>query len=122
MKISDLKSGKGSVNITGSIKEIEEPRRFNKFGRELVVANAFLEDDSGSVKLTLWNDDSSKFKAGDVVKIENGYVNEFQGELQLTAGKFGKIEKVSPGDGKETSTEDDSGEELVEEIEEVLEE
>jgi len=100
MKISELKTGQGNIDVEGTIKEVGEVRNFNKFGRELKVANVVLADDSGSIKLTLWNDDVDKFKEGEVVKITNGYVNEFQGEAQLTSGKFGKVEKV--GEGKAT--------------------
>ena len=98
MVISELTSGQGNVNVEGTITEVGESRTFSKFGREMTVANAMLKDDSGSIKLTLWNDDVTKFKEGDKVKIENGYVNEFQGENQLTSGKFGKIEKVGEGE------------------------
>ena len=112
MNISDLKIGEGNVEVSGTIKEINEPRTFNKFGKELKVADAVLEDSSGTIKLTLWNDDIANFKAGDKVKITNGYVNEFQGEKQLTAGKFGKIEKVGDKEKNEDS----------EEVEELLEE
>ena len=94
MTISELSAGQGNVNVEGTIGEVGEVKTFNKFGKELIVANAILKDDSGTIKLTLWNDEASKFKEGDQVKIENGYVNEFQGEPQLTAGKFGKIELV----------------------------
>ena len=94
MKISEIRVGQGNIDVEGTIKEIAEPRVFNKFGRELRVADAILEDDSGTIKLNLWNDDVEKFKAGDKVKISNGYAKEFQGEKQLTSGKFGKIEKV----------------------------
>ncbi len=94
MKIKELKTGQGSVEVEGIVEEIGETRSFNKFGRELRVANAILKDDSGSIKLTLWNDDVTRFKDGDKIKVVNGYVNEFQGEKQLTSGKFGRIEKV----------------------------
>ncbi len=97
MKISELFVRQGNVEVEGTIKEINESRTFNKFGKELRVTDAVLEDDSGAIKLTLWNDDIDNFKAGDKVKIINGYVNEFQGEKQLTSGKFGKIEKVGKG-------------------------
>ena len=115
MKISELKPKQGSVNIKGIIKEIEEPRVFNKFGRNMSVANAIFEDDSGFVKLTLWNDDIKRFKPGDTIKITNGFVNEFQGEKQLTSGKFGKMEKIT----KDAMV---AGEEAVEEIVEEVEE
>ncbi|MBT4166360.1 DNA-binding protein [archaeon] len=102
MKISELNAGQGNVEVEGTIKEVGEPRTFNKFGRELTVVNATLEDDSGNVKLSLWNEDATRFKAGDKVKIVNGYVSEFQGEPQLTSGKFGSIEKL---DGETTPEE-----------------
>ena len=94
MKISELKTNQGSVEVEGVISELGDTRAFNKYGRELKVANAILKDDSGAIKLTLWNDDVTRFKEGDKIKITNGYVGEFQGEKQLTSGKFGKIEKV----------------------------
>jgi len=103
MKIKELKSGQGNVEVEGEIIEIEEARNFNKFGRQLRVANAYLKDDSGKIKLTLWNDDVSRFNKGDKVKIANGYVGEFQGDLQLTSGKFGKIEKIGNAEVDEKS-------------------
>ena len=92
MKISELQPGQGNIDVEGTISDIGETRTFNKFGKELSVVNAILKDDSGSVKLSLWNEDVTRFKNGDNIKITNGYVNEFQGEKQLTSGKFGKIE------------------------------
>jgi replication factor A1 len=98
MNISDLKPGQGSVEVEGAVSEVSEPRTFNKFGRDLVVASATLVDSSGSIKLSLWNADVDKVKVGDKVKITNGYVNEFQGEKQLTSGKFGKLEVTGKAD------------------------
>jgi len=116
LKISELFVRQGSVEVEGTIKEIDEPRTFNKFGKELKVANAVLEDDSGTIKLTLWNDDIGKFKQGDKIRITNGYVNEYQGEKQLTTGKFGKMEKI--GSDKKKSEDSETGEsgEVEEEV------
>lgn len=93
-KVSELRAGQGNVNVEGTIAEIGECRSFNKFGKELKVCNAMFEDESGSIKLSLWNDDTARFSEGDRIKIINGFVNEFQGEKQLTSGKFGQIQKV----------------------------
>jgi len=112
MKIADLKSGQGKVDITVTVKDMEEPRVIDKFGKQIKVANATAVDDSGEIKLTLWNDDINNIKVGSIVKITNGYVNEFKGELQLTSGKFGKIEIVE----KKGDKDDDDNEELEEEI------
>lgn len=92
MNISELRSGQEKVNIEAVITDMEEPREFNKFGRIIRVANAEIEDDSGKIKLTLWNQDIDKAKQGMKVKVTNGFVNDFKGEKQLTGGKFGKIE------------------------------
>ena len=126
MQISELKIGQGNINVEGVIKEIGETRTFNKFGRELTVANAILQDDSGNIKLTLWNEEVRKFKDGDKVRIVNGYVNEFQGEKQLTAGKYGKIEKIEGSEGEKEEKERKEiekadSEETEEEVEEALE-
>ncbi|MEM0465567.1 MAG: OB-fold nucleic acid binding domain-containing protein [Candidatus Pacearchaeota archaeon] len=93
--IGDLKSGQGNVNVEGFIRELGEVRIINKYGRELKLCNAILEDDSGNIKLTLWNDDAVRFKEGDKIKIINGYVGEFKGELQLTSGRLGRMEKIT---------------------------
>jgi len=94
MKISELKAGEGKVDVIVKIKSKEEPRSMIKFGRELVLCNAIAEDDSGEIKLTLWNNDATRISKGDKVHIINGYVSEFQGEKQLSAGKFGKLEII----------------------------
>lgn len=106
--ISELNAGQGNVNVEGTIKEKAETRSMNKFGKELRVANAILEDSSGTIKLTLWNDDTARFKEGDRIKIQNGYVGEFQGEKQLTSGKFGSIEKISSEDKSSESAAENS--------------
>jgi len=126
MKISELTIGQGNIDVEGTITEIGETKTFNKFGRDLSVSNAIIKDDSGSIKLTLWNDDVTRFKDGDKLKVINGYVNEFQGEKQLTSGKFGQLEKVESGsadssvEGSESASEpssDESTEEPKEETE-----
>lgn len=93
MKISDLKEGAGKVSLEATIVSKEEPRQVNtKFG-ETQVANATIEDDSGRFKLSLWGADAD-IPEGSKIKIENGFVSSYREELQLSAGKFGKITVV----------------------------
>ncbi len=94
MKIAELRPGMRRVDVAGKIVNIEGPRDVNtKFGPGQ-VATATLEDESGSVKVTLWNENISKVAVNDSVAIENGYVDSFRGELQLNVGKYGKMNKV----------------------------
>ncbi|NLF87931.1 DNA-binding protein [Candidatus Bathyarchaeota archaeon] len=55
------------------------------------IADAVIADETGSIKLTLWNEQIEQVNVGDNVKIENGYVTSFKGETQLNVGKFGKM-------------------------------
>lgn len=102
MELKDLKSGQGKVDVVVSVKSKDEPKTMVKFGRELSICNAVVSDNSGEMKLTLWNDEILKVSVGDKIHITNGYIKEFQGEKQLTAGKFGKLEVLDKdGEGSE---------------------
>ncbi|MBW2987015.1 DNA-binding protein [Candidatus Woesearchaeota archaeon] len=94
MKINELQPKQGKVEIEVEITAKEEPREFTKFGAVGKVCNCKAKDETGEINLTLWNDQIDMVEVGDKVKISNGYVNEYQGEMQLTTGKFGKLEKV----------------------------
>ncbi|MGC8628606.1 MAG: OB-fold nucleic acid binding domain-containing protein [Candidatus Micrarchaeia archaeon] len=99
MKIIDLKAGASNVEVEGTITEKSEPREvITKFGKRLSVADAVLSDDSGSISISLWEDYATTINVGDKIKITNGYVNEFRGNPQLSAGKYGKIEIIEKGD------------------------
>ncbi|MBS3117628.1 DNA-binding protein [Candidatus Woesearchaeota archaeon] len=92
MRLNELEPGQGKINVEAEMTKKEEPREFTKFGKVGRVCKAKIKDESGEITLTLWNDEIDNIDVGDKVKITNGYCNEFQGELQITAGKFGKLE------------------------------
>ncbi|MDP7506121.1 MAG: OB-fold nucleic acid binding domain-containing protein [Candidatus Woesearchaeota archaeon] len=92
--IKDLEARQGNVDIVVEVMEVSEAKEFEKFGKQGKVANAMVKDESGEIKLTLWNDDIDKIKVGDKIHIINGYVGEWQGEKQLSTGKFGQMEVV----------------------------
>lgn len=91
MLIADLKPKQGNFEINAEIIEKETPREFEKFGKKGKVCNAKIKDDSGTIKLTLWNEEIDKVKIGDKVNIKNGYVSEWNNEKQLSIGKFGTM-------------------------------
>jgi len=93
MKISDLKQGLRKVNLEATIVEKGEVRRVNTRFGETQVANAVIKDETGKFPLVLWGEDAN-IEEGKKIKIENGFVSSFRSELQLSAGKFGKITVV----------------------------
>lgn len=106
MNVKDLKARQGSVDIVLSIVEKEEPRTFSKFGKDGSVCNATGKDDLGDkVKLTLWNEQIDQVNSGDKVHITDGWVGEWQGDLQLSTGRNGKIEVVGKAEIQEETEE-----------------
>jgi len=102
MEIKDLQARQGNVEIVATVKDISEPREFEKFGKTGKVANATIADESGQIKLTLWNEQIDQVKLGNRIHIKNGYVGEWQSELQLSTGKFGSLDVL---EGEETPAE-----------------
>ena len=91
--VAEAKDMRSGINVQGKIRDKGEVRTVTtKFG-ETKVCDAFLEDESGRIKLTLWADDTEKVKNGDEVKLEGGYTTTFRNETQLNKGrKDGKLE------------------------------
>ena len=74
---------------------MKEPREIiTKFGTATTLTEAVLQDDSGTIKLTLWGKQSDGIENNQEVEIENGFVKEFREELQLTLGRKGTIKVV----------------------------
>ena len=104
MNIKELQPRQGNVELVAEIAEIGDVREFNKFGKAGRVATARLKDDTGEIELSLWNEQIDQFGKGDVIKVVNGYVKEYQGEMQLTTGMRGTIELVKKGEKQEKAT------------------
>ncbi len=91
VQIKDLVPKQGNVDIVLDITEVGEAREFAKFGKPGRVATAMAKDETGTVKVTLWNEQIDQVKANDKVEIKNGYVSEWQGELQVSTGRNGTL-------------------------------
>lgn len=94
MKISEIQRGNSGVSVEAKVIDISEPRAVNtRYGKKQ-VADATLEDDSGQIALTLWEDQINSITIGDKVSMSGGYVTEFRDKLQLNIPKSGKLEII----------------------------
>jgi replication factor A1 len=94
-KINELKTGDREVNLTASIDSISEPRTVNlRAGGTAQVADAIISDETGNIKLSLWDDQIKSVKQGDMISIENGYTQSFRGENSLSIGRYGRLKKL----------------------------
>ncbi|MGI0132578.1 MAG: OB-fold nucleic acid binding domain-containing protein [Thermoplasmata archaeon] len=56
------------------------------------VADATLQDETGTITLTLWGEDTKKYTVGQKVHIADGWVKDFRGKLQVSMGRSGTIQ------------------------------
>jgi replication factor A1 len=91
--IKDLQDGMKRVSVEAKVVEKGDAREVkSRFKDETYrIVDAVIADETGSVKLTLWNEQIEQINVGDNVKVDNGYVTSFKGEIQLNVGKFGKL-------------------------------
>jgi replication factor A1 len=96
IKVKDLTTYSRRVNLIAKIVELGDAREVSSSsdGQLHQVAEALMGDETGSVLLTLWDENSTRFKPGDIVEIDNGYAGTFKGRLRLNIGRYGNIEKI----------------------------
>jgi replication factor A1 len=93
--IRDLRTGMSHVALKAKVVEIAETKRvFTRFGNYASVANALIADETGTIKLCLWNEQIDSVSVGDTVQIENARTSMFRGERQLSLGKKGTLDNV----------------------------
>jgi len=93
LKIKELRDGMKRVSIQAKVTEKSDPREVTSRFKDQTykVSTALIADETGTIKLTLWNDQIDLVNVGDIVRVENGYITSFRGEIQLNAGKFGTL-------------------------------
>jgi len=93
LNIKELKNGMKRVSVEAKVTEKSEPREvLSRFKDETYrVATAMIADETGTIKLTLWNDQINQVNVNDTIKVENGYVTSFKGEIQLNIGRYGTL-------------------------------
>jgi replication factor A1 len=93
-----LSMGQSDVNLRGVVLETGEIRTFSRDdGSEGRVSNLTLGDETGRVRVTLWDeraDRAEELDLGTTVEVVDGYVRERDGSLELHIGSRGAIEEV----------------------------
>jgi replication factor A1 len=93
LNIKDLRNGMKRVEVEAQVTEKGNPREVTSRYKDetYTVADAVVADETGSIKLTLWNEQIDQVNVNDKIKIENGYITSFRGEIQLNVGKYGTL-------------------------------
>jgi replication factor A1 len=90
--VQDLRHGMKKVNIEAKVLETPTPSTVQtRYGNSAKVTNAWIADETGKIKLCLWNEQADFVTVGDTVQIKNASVSTFKGERQLRLGKTGIV-------------------------------
>ena len=106
-KVGDLTPQSKAVNVTAKVVSKTEIREIpmGRDGSAHKVSDALIGDETGVVYLTLWDDNIEKVNEADTVRIENGYVTLFKGNIRLNIGKYGKLDQAKEPLTVEVNTE-----------------
>lgn len=97
LKVAEISHGLKKINLLVKVVKIFPVRAFNKNGKEGKVSNLIVADESGSVKVVLWDTNQIKLieegiiKEGDCVEIKNASVRD--SEVHLSG--FSDIKKTN---------------------------
>lgn len=91
-QVQDLKAGMKHVNVKAQVIEIPKPSQVHtQFGNTIMMVNVLIGDDTGKIKLCLWEGQINSISNAVHVEIRNAQVYTFRGERQLRLGRKGAI-------------------------------
>lgn len=106
LRVEDLIPGMSKVDLVARVLRVYEPREFQRqSGKVGRVGSLLLQDKTGQVRITLWNDKTSliegdKVGKGDVVQVKNAYVRRgLDKQPELSLGLRGSL-LVNPDDSR----------------------
>ncbi len=91
LQVKNILAGMRNVEVVGKISRKYELREFATEKRSGKVASFMISDETGFIRVVLWNDQTDvfeKLKEGDTIKIKNSFARENNGrkELHLSTG------------------------------------
>lgn len=95
MKLNDLRPGMEHVNIRVKLVCLEAPREVEtSYGITHVLVEGMVEDDSGKMGLTVWNErieQLDKVIVGENVELKDCFITSFKGVLSVNVGRDSEI-------------------------------
>lgn len=97
--ISDLTVESRGVNVRFNVIKKGPPRYVTAraTGRDHMISEFLVGDESAIITLTLWNDDIDEIHTGKTYELLNGYINIYDECMSLSKGRWGNI-RVSESD------------------------
>ena len=84
------------VTLIVKILKLDEPREIiTNYGLTHRILDGQVEDDTGFMSLTVWNEQIDKFEKielGQTVKLVDCFISSFKGELSVNVGRESNVE------------------------------
>jgi len=137
LQVKDILTGLRNVETVGKVQRKFELREFQTENRKGKVANFVMGDETGVIRVVLWNEmaeNINKLNENDIVKIKGAYVRENNGKKEIHLSEkgniyinpegetVGEVKKFDPAKRKQIKelTEEDTNVELVASIVQVF--
>ncbi len=116
VKVSELGPYSKQVNTTVKVVQKGEARETvsRQDGTTHRVLDALVGDETGTIYMTLWDDNIDKVNESDSVNVKNGYVRPFKGSMRLNIGRYGTLEPAETPLG-DVNTQNNLSDKVVEE-------
>ncbi len=94
--VAELRPFMKSLNITFKVTEKGEEREVEsrRDGETHRVLDATAGDATGTVLLSLWDDNIETVEIDKTYRLEKGYTSLFQGHLRLNIGRYGELSEA----------------------------
>ncbi len=102
-KVEELRDGMRNISFNCKLLKIDAIRSFNKNGREGRVANLLVGDDTGAMRVVIWDEtlidtiNKGQLSSGTLLHIVGGGVRQNNGRKEVHLGKGAKLEMNPKG-------------------------
>lgn len=109
LKVENIVPEMRKVDVKGRIVNVSDVNEFERDeGEDGKVQNVVLGDDTGTIRLTLWDEQTEigeKVSDGDAIKIESAYtVEDNRGNAELRLGDSSQVKMAEEGEVPEADT------------------
>jgi len=101
LNVAKILVGMRSVETTVKVQRVFDLVEFDKGNRKGKVRSFIAGDETGTIRIVAWNDQTEKIqtiKEGDIIHIQDSYVKENNGQKELHLNDKSKIELNPPGE------------------------
>ncbi len=94
LKIKEIYAGMRNVTMIGKVVRKYEVREFHKEDRVGKVCSLILGDETGTIRLVLWNDQVEQIinlNENDTIMVKDAYVRENNNNIEIHLGQSGQL-------------------------------